>query len=323
MDDPSVDDPLLISLLLEFEESVRIGRPIAASRLAALVEVVTKLLVGEFCTHGDEILVRNRHTCHITWEKADRASRARPHRSGIVPFENIEWIDSLRITLDRMLVHGVRRRANTNAPPPPRLAERVQIALEGNGTITDPHALIVDCLKHAIYDEVRTSGRRMTSTAAPRVPKKVHARKRDASALLRGEYQLLLDAIVRNSPAELEPSLLASVIAYEYQGGGFDRARVDAFASLPLGNATLGVVLDAIDRSMRAIDDASAAADRGSTRRKLARVKGIGAKRFASILQEIELPVSADSLPKSFGRKREALLEALRRCCPNSGGLPC
>jgi hypothetical protein len=152
----------LTALLLEFEACHRSGRAMDSQRLDSLRRTVKEALISEYAARDGEIPVRDPVTRRITW-KSRRQLRG---RHDLELWENVsdscgDWLDHLVATLDRMLTQGTQRDPTTGKRTPPRLAKQVADRLAAGLGIDEPMSLVNDCLKYAIYDEMRAAKRRM------------------------------------------------------------------------------------------------------------------------------------------------------------------
>jgi len=298
----------LTALLVEFEACHRSGRAMESQRLDALRRTVKDALVSEYALHDGQIPVRDPATRRIAW-KSRRQLRG---RRDLELWENVsdtsgDWLDHLVATLDRMLTPGSHRNPSTGKRTPPRLAKQVADRLAAGLTIDDPMLLIIDCLKYAIYDEMLAATKRIKNGNARRVRLAPRARKHDKQSLVRrfGAQRLL-------AAGGVDAADLAYCVGFEYQRGGLDRTHVEPLASLRFENGRqLGAVLDAIDAAFQRSDIEFAKAQPGSTRRRPARAKGIGAGEFAAILDSIGCPLAATSLASLYRRKARRIEEAV------------
>jgi hypothetical protein len=297
----------LTALLLEFESSHRTGGAMDPQRLDQLRRIVRDALIAEYSAHADQIPVSDPVTRRIAW-KSRRQLRG---RRDLALWENVsdtpdDWLDQLIATLDRMLTAGARRDRSSGGKTPPRLAKQVADRLARGEALEEPMLLIVDCLKYAMYDEMLAAKRRIETGKARRARVAPRQRKSDQRSLLRrfGAQRLLESAAITAED-------LAYCVAFEYQRGGLDRAAVAPLGTLPLGSATLDAVLDAVDRIFDRVDRELHAAAPGSTRRRPARAKGVGAVEFAAVLATAGCSLASTSLSSLYRRKANALARAL------------
>ena len=297
----------LVDLLLEFELAHRLGRVMASDAFGELTNQVRALVQEEYWSHSNEYLVRNKDTEQIAWVRGVQRAASEHEQLLYEVFQSGDWINELAKHLDRLLSFGTRRQADRgNKVPPPRLAVQVARALKVHSKIGNARQLAVDAIKHAMYDAVSTEFRRRKCGGEARVAREKQPRKRESRALLR--HPRLARALLVSPELHAD---LGWVLAYEYQGGGYDPSTLQAFEHLVIGNSSLAAVRDAIDAAMRRQDDAQSQSQTERTRRKPARTKGIGAQQFALILGSIGIELRASSLPKLYARKRAMLLEAL------------
>lgn len=303
----------LAKLLLEFEECDRAGRPLPAERTLELARIVTDAIWDEYSVLGhDFLLVRDARTGRVR-----RRRRSELHDwSDLEAYENIrdsgDWLGRLVATLDRLLSRGVRRQASRGgACARPRLAERVAEILEDGKPLTDPQHVVAESVRYAIFDEWRSCLRRIRNGTQRRAAATPRARRHDGKSLVRNHCVARLLAIAPERRADL-----AYCLAFEYQRGGLDREALRAMQELALGDAPLAATLDAIDAAAERIDRDDRAQSPASTRRRSARVKGIGAEEFSAILKGVGLPLSPTSLSKLYGRKSKAIRKALDEVTP-------
>ena len=294
----------LTALLLEFEACYRSGREMDSQWLDELRGAVKDALIGEYAAHDGHIPVRDKKM--ISW-KPRRQLRG---RRDLELWENVsdsasDWLDHLVTTLDRMLTEGSRRANGRGKLTPPRLAKRVADRLAAGLKIDEPMQLVIDCLKYAMYDEMLAATKRIKNGNARRVRLAPRARKHDKNTLIRkfGSQRLLTAPGVNHDD-------LAYCIGFEYQRGGLDRAAVEPLAALPFGNGTLGSLLDAVDAAFQRSDQELAQEQPGSTRRRPARAKGIGAKEFAAILSSAGTRLAPTSLTSLYTRKAKLIAGA-------------
>jgi len=300
-------------LLLRFAECHRQGDALEAPLQCRLDAWVREVLWSEIDAHRDEIPVRDARTRHVTWAK-DASVPQMTRELWTNARDSGECIETLVKTLDRLLRKGVRRRrAGVDEFAPPRLAQQVDRRLGNGQPLGDPEQLVRDCVKHAIYDEMRNEVRRLVTgsrgrrrKSTPRQPRRI-----DGRALVRGKANLLLDAARGGLEEEL-----AFCLAYEYMRGRHDRPVFAPFEHCLLGSATpdspsapatLKALLDAIDEAFVAVDSASAAETPGNTRRKPARQRGLGAAHFTKLLAGFGVDLKPSSIPKLYSRHRGRL----------------
>jgi len=272
-----------------------------AEKLAALETMIRDILWEEVLAHAEHLPARDKKTRYVKWiAEADLKLKDEARQRWINCHGESAWLDPLVKTLDRMLVRGVRGAA-------PRIAEEVASRLNDGTPIDQPKQLVADCLKHAIYDEIRTLVRRAETGAKPRTSRQPTTRKRDERMLVRQfTPQRLLSLAAR---PELLPHL-AYCLAYDYRSGGNDRAVFAQYEQLKIGSTTLGTVLDEIEEAFRRDDETLARQTPGSTRRKPARSKGLGNKDFAAILAKYGLEYRPSSLPSLYSERSKELREA-------------
>lgn len=308
----------LSRLLIDFATESRGGARMAGADLEKLTNIVRERLLTVLDDRPGHYLHRDPFTKHIRWRRlsemppfsAERTEALRNAWDGDAVLE-------LMATLDRLLSEGMRRSRTTDEIPRARLAEQTDRLLKATGAIADPIQLIDDCIKHAIYDFVHTTVRRLVSGARPRARRAPRVRGHDARRLLGRHRSPTLLACAGEASEDL-----AFCVAFEYSRGGVDRAVVRPFETLAIGTATLAAVFDAIDLRFEDSDRALAARPRGTTRARPARVKGIVATAFAEVLERVGLALRPASLSKTYGRLRQrvdAVLAETDRAEPDPG----
>ena len=298
-------------LLLECERCHRQGTPMDGKRLVALEGVLRTMLFEEFQAHAEHLPFRDSHTKRVRWIKETELKLSEPHlRLWINCRDEADWLQYLLETLDRLLRRGTRRaRAAPHEYAPPRLAEQVALLLSRGQPLDDPKQLVRDCLKHAIYDELRSAVRRAQNGGVRRVKSvtPTRPRRRDARMLARQASPASVLAAAVDAEDEV-----AFCLAYEYQAGGHARVVFAPFERLRLGTAPLGRFLDLVDGRFVADDEALARRAPGSTRRKPARLRGLGAEVFATLLTQHGLQFKASSIPKLYSRHSKSLTRRSR-----------
>jgi hypothetical protein len=293
------------ALLLEFERCHRSGTRMDAAREAEFETLLRDRLRALYFEHADEAPIRDPQTGHVYWRREAEIAKSPTLRQYWDAYIASLDICELSKSLDRMLREGMRRnRLGKYAPP--RIAEQVSRRLTQGQPINDPVQLIDDCWKYALREETHLIVRRARSkTGRARTRKQPRVRKADAKSLARTLGNHELQQLSKICPIEF-----GFVLAYEFQMGGLSRESLASFVALPLGNSTLGAVLDAIEERFEAIDAATRSLA-GATKCRPAALVGMTAREFAAILASCGVQLQPSSLPRVAKRRRDHCLQQL------------